>query len=195
MAGLRKYEIDNDEWKIARHLCDTLRVRDNWHAPAACLDFLALAQVFKDATLFFSRSTPSLATVIPAMDHIDEMLTSHARDHHIPHVIRNALAIAKKTLDKYYTKSDQSEVYRIAMRMFQFLLMWQLIDFLIPVLHPRHKLRYFESARWPTDWINTAQGILREEFERSYARPSSSDEDSDEVDRRPPSKRQKVRAF
>jgi hypothetical protein len=26
-AGLRQYEIDDDEWKIAQQLCDTLKVR------------------------------------------------------------------------------------------------------------------------------------------------------------------------
>ncbi|KAG2739686.1 hypothetical protein P692DRAFT_201669890, partial [Suillus brevipes Sb2] len=71
---LRKFELADNEWEIARQLCDVL----------------------KDATLFFSRSTPNLATVIPAMDLIDQQ-------------------IAKKTLDRYYQLTDKSEVYRIAM--------------------------------------------------------------------------------
>jgi hypothetical protein len=71
--------------------------------------------VFKDATLFFSRATPSLATVIPAMDHIDETLTTQSRDHKIEPAIRVALNIAKRVLNQYYDKSDSSNVYRIAM--------------------------------------------------------------------------------
>jgi hypothetical protein len=35
-----------------------------------------MLQILKDATLFFSRSTPNLATVIPAMDVIDERLST-----------------------------------------------------------------------------------------------------------------------
>jgi hypothetical protein len=72
-------------------------------------------QVFKDATLFFSRSTPNLATVIPAMDHIDETLTTSSLDPKYSPSLRAALGIAKKTLNRYYNATDQSEVYRIAM--------------------------------------------------------------------------------
>jgi hypothetical protein len=61
---------------------------------------------------------PNLATVIPAMDHIDEKLTNQSRDHAIEPSIRVALSIAKKTLNRYYDKTDDSEVYRIAMSKF-----------------------------------------------------------------------------
>ncbi|KAF8805310.1 hypothetical protein BYT27DRAFT_7105472 [Phlegmacium glaucopus] len=44
----------------------------------------------------------------------------------------------KQTLNHYYNKTDHSEVYRIAM-----------------VLHPQHKLHYFEKARWEEMWIET----------------------------------------
>jgi len=36
------------------------------------------------------------------------------------------------------------------------------------VLHPRHKLSYFEAG-WPTEWIHAAEEIVRAEFKRSYA--------------------------
>ena len=78
-------------------------------------EYLKSEQIFKDATLFFSRSTPSLATVIPAMDHIDGVLTTLTRDEDLQPSIRGALSLAKKTLNKYYNKTDDSEVYRIAM--------------------------------------------------------------------------------
>ena len=38
-----------------------------------------------------------------------------------------------------------------------------------PVLHPRHKLHYFKKAGWEDTWIKTAQTIVREEFDRTYA--------------------------
>lgn len=37
------------------------------------------------------------------------------------------------------------------------------------VLHPRHKLHYFKQAKWEPEWIETAEAIVRAEFERSYA--------------------------
>lgn len=72
-------------------------------------------QIFKDATLFFSRSTPSIATVIPAMDHIDEYLATAATSNKYCPAIKAALAIGKKTINRYYDKTDHSEVFRIAM--------------------------------------------------------------------------------
>jgi hypothetical protein len=71
--------------------------------------------MFKDATLFFSRSTPNLAMVIPIMDHIDKHLATVSIDESSPLALKAALAIGKKTLNRYYDKTDQSEVYRIAM--------------------------------------------------------------------------------
>ncbi|EIW58949.1 uncharacterized protein TRAVEDRAFT_123695, partial [Trametes versicolor FP-101664 SS1] len=128
--GLRAFELSAEEWTIAEELRDVL----------------------KDATLFFSRDTPNLAMVIPAMDHIDTMLTNHCRDDGtLDPAIRSALRLSKKTLNRYYKISDMSTTYRIAM-----------------VLHPGHKLKYFEQAGWPSGWRKTAEQIVRKEYDTSY---------------------------
>lgn len=49
------------------------------------------------------------------MDHIDKNLATSAIDDNYPLALKAALAIGKKTLNKYYEKTDQSDVYRIAM--------------------------------------------------------------------------------
>lgn len=72
-------------------------------------------QILKDGTEFFSRGTPNLATVIPAMDHIDKGFTSAIQNTKTHPAIRSALSFAKKTLNKYYSATDSSDVYRIAM--------------------------------------------------------------------------------
>jgi hypothetical protein len=74
--------------------------------------------IFKDVTLFFSCGTPSIATVIPAMDHIDQHLAMAALDTDYPKAIKAALAIGKTTLNRYYNKTDHSEIFRIAMGKF-----------------------------------------------------------------------------
>ena len=66
---------------------------------------------------------PSIATIIPAMDHIDKHLATAAIDNEYPLVIKVALAIGKKTLNRYYDKTDHSEVFRIAMGMYFFTLL------------------------------------------------------------------------
>jgi hypothetical protein len=76
-----------------------------------------IVQVLKDATLFFSWSTPNLATVIPAMDFINDKLTAYVHNQALSPSIKASLELGKKTLNHYYLLTDSSEVYRIAMGM------------------------------------------------------------------------------
>ncbi|KAE9402040.1 hypothetical protein BT96DRAFT_817004, partial [Gymnopus androsaceus JB14] len=108
--------------------------------------------ILKDATLFFSSNTPSVASVIPAMDAIDEALATGIIDNNIlSEPIRHALSIGKKTLNKYYALTDNSTIYRMAM-----------------ILHPSFKLEYFRKAGWSDEWIAEAVTVTREHWERRY---------------------------
>jgi len=53
--------------------------------------------------------------VIPAMDHIDRELTKYSVNRKYLHCIRSGVSLAKETLNRYYSRTDHSEVYRIAM--------------------------------------------------------------------------------
>ncbi|KIK04055.1 hypothetical protein K443DRAFT_93909 [Laccaria amethystina LaAM-08-1] len=128
---MHELELDSGEWKLAKQLHNTLKV-------------------FKHAKLYFSCKTPSISTVIPVMNHIDEHLATTAENSHYSVALHSALAIGKQTLNKYYNKTNYSEVYQITM-----------------ILHPRHKLKYFESTGWQEDWIVTAQSIVCNEFDRT----------------------------
>ena len=64
---------------------------------------------------FFSHNAPSISTVIPAMDHIDEYLATACQNIKLSKAIRAALALGKQTLNQYYNKTNHSDVYRIAM--------------------------------------------------------------------------------
>ena len=116
---LRRYELIPEEWKIAVELRDMLKV-GVFHVVDSYSGCTESTQIFKDATLYFSRGTPNLATVIPAMDHLDKVLATAAdNSSKFSPAIRAALAIGKTTLNKYYNLTDQSEVYRIAMGMWR----------------------------------------------------------------------------
>ncbi|KAJ7811653.1 hypothetical protein B0H13DRAFT_1550783, partial [Mycena leptocephala] len=117
---LRIYEMDDAEWLVAQQLADVL-------------------EILKQATLFFSRKTPNLAMVIPAMDRIDQDFATRSLSSDYHPAIRIALSLGKATLNKYYDKTDHSETYRIAM-----------------ILHPKHKLAYFRKAGWEDAWIRSA---------------------------------------
>jgi hypothetical protein len=127
-------------------------------------------QILKEATEFFSRDdTPNLATVIPAMDLIDNELTNFTLDKKLNPAIRAAVNLAKKTLNRYYDKTDHTEVYRIAMSMlFCISSHGDNLTYHFSVLHPRHKLSYFKTAGWDQEWIEAAENICRDEFERKY---------------------------
>ncbi len=49
------------------------------------------------------------------MDEINDRLTAQANNDKYSLAIRAALGLAKKTLNRYYSRTDESEAYRIAM--------------------------------------------------------------------------------
>jgi hypothetical protein len=76
-----------------------------------------LCQIYKDATLFFSQDQIStIANVIPTMDRID-LLLSDSTTKQLSLSVKHALSFAHKSINKYYSKTDLSNVYRIAMGM------------------------------------------------------------------------------
>ena len=105
------------------------------------------------------------------MDHIDTHLATSLQDDSLSVALHATLAIGKKTLNRYYNKTDLSEIYRVAMGMyyFHYFTIFTTYFSVILVLHPRHKMKYFKSAGWEEDWIQTARKIIRSEFDRTYA--------------------------
>jgi hypothetical protein len=99
----------------------------------------------------------SITIVIPAMDTIDEVLATNALFSKYFVTIYAALSVGKKTLNRYYEKTDFSKTYHIAMGISSFTLHF-IIAYcpLLSVLHSCHKLNYFKSAKWEDDWIKTA---------------------------------------
>ena len=76
--------------------------------------------MYKDATLFFSQdNVVTIAHVVLTMDRIDAMLSNSATMPLTP-AIKHALSFARRLMDKYYSKTDFSNVYRIAMGMSPF---------------------------------------------------------------------------
>ncbi|KAF8144687.1 hypothetical protein K438DRAFT_1453928, partial [Mycena galopus ATCC 62051] len=106
--------------------------------------------VFKDATLYFSNENHCTITqVLTTMDKIDDLITATvvtsslqpggAPKRVLHSSIKSALKLARSTMNKYYSRTDESNIYRIAM-----------------VLHPNYKLEYFRARKWETAWIDTA---------------------------------------
>ncbi|KAH9999545.1 hypothetical protein BJV77DRAFT_926026, partial [Russula vinacea] len=85
---LQVYKLNEEEWTMAEQLYDILKV-------------------LKDANDFFSRSTPNLATVIPAMDYICGRLSAtNANNQALSPAIKASLSPGEKSLDRYYSSTD-----------------------------------------------------------------------------------------
>lgn len=100
------------------------------------------------------------------MDRIDAVLHSTGATVLTPSV-KHALTFARKHLDKYYSKTDLSNVYQIAMST-SFILLTSAAFFyfgtLHAVLHPQLKLKYFSQHGWSKTWVEIAEEIVRDEF-------------------------------
>ena len=68
-------------------------------------------------TLIFSSDTPCLATVIPAMEHMRSNLQALASNYSYSPAVHAALVLGLGLLNKYYSLTDHSEAYQIAISM------------------------------------------------------------------------------
>ena len=75
-----------------------------------------------------------------------DQLTSHL-NYKMGNVYHPSLAAAmklvRKKMDRYYSLTDFSNIYHIAM-----------------VLHPGMKLEYFHNQKWEEEWIGEAENLV-----------------------------------
>jgi hypothetical protein len=84
------------------------------------------------------------------MDKLDKRLNSQSKQAYHPS-IHVAMTLAQKKMNRYYSLTDLSDVYRIAM-----------------VLHPGLKLEYFKQRGWEPEWIEVAEELTCERFMARY---------------------------
>jgi len=92
--------------------------------------------------LFFSQDCAGVATIIPAMDQISSNLNHQTGKSYHPSLAA-AMKLARRKMDCYYSLTDSSNIYCIAM-----------------VLHPRIKLEYFHNQKWEAEWIEQAETLV-----------------------------------
>lgn len=167
--GLRKYELDWDEWAMVK---DLLKVISDISLVLVSTTFIWTLQVFKHATDFFSCSgAPNLTLVIPVMHNIDHKLTTYATNPANSKALWVASMLAKK---------DPQPLLLIN-RSLQCLLDCHECIFSHPslsstlittlhslVLYPGYKLEYFKQMKWPRDCIQTAWNISKDCYKAHY---------------------------
>ncbi|GJE85026.1 hAT transposon family protein [Phanerochaete sordida] len=131
--GLARFKLSKKEWDLLEQL----------HA---------VLTMFLRATDRVSRSNiPLVHEVIPVIDIITGKLLEAMTNDELPAQVRYGAALGYRLLNKYYSATDESIMYRCAM-----------------LLHPKYKVDYFRNQKWKADWITAAIEILRSEWEDHY---------------------------
>ena len=140
---LWEFELEDEEWLIVEDLVAILQVTT------------VVYHLLMVLTLFFSGDSASVVAVIPAMDQLTETLNQQTGKAYHP-VITAAMKLACKKMDRYYSLTDSSNTYHIAM-----------------VLHPGMKIKYFCNQKWEEEWIEQAESLVHEEYHAKYEKKTT----------------------
>ncbi|KAH9463816.1 hypothetical protein Pst134EA_015897 [Puccinia striiformis f. sp. tritici] len=115
-------------------------------------DLANVLQLFYKITLQVStEGSPRLSHVVVFIDQITEHLSTIISEKKYPAAMRNACRAGLQITNKYYTLTDCSPLYRVAM-----------------ILHPSFKDEYFKIAGWSQEWIQAAIDLTREMWISNY---------------------------
>ena len=101
------------------------------------------------------------------MDKLDNHLNPHTKQPYHP-AIKAAMKLARKKINRYYSLTDLSSVYRIAMGNEPVPLSIMLHWLRPSVLHPGLKLEYFWQQGWEEEWVDNAETLTRKEYIAHY---------------------------
>ncbi|KAE8241191.1 hypothetical protein A4X13_0g7527 [Tilletia indica] len=110
-----------------------------------------LLQPLANATLKFSaKVSPTIGEVIGMFEDIDDYFTAMQESKSEEYVWQQAAARGHLVNAKYYSLTDQADIYSLAI-----------------LLHPNYRSTYMDVLKWPRDWQDKAEDILRT-FHSSY---------------------------
>ncbi|KNE97968.1 hypothetical protein PSTG_08645 [Puccinia striiformis f. sp. tritici PST-78] len=130
----RKYHLDDSDFDLARDLVQVLQL---FYEITLQVSIASSARV-SNIVVFIDQITDHLSTVVKAT-------TKY------PPALRNACRAGLKLTNKYYSLTDESPVYRIAI-----------------LLHPSFNDEYFKLAAWEPDWITEAIRLARDMWTTHY---------------------------
>lgn len=115
-AKLCKYKLSDTEWGILKQLYDILEVSFIIFSIQPAYVLMCCSQHFLAATLRISKShIPLMHEVIPVMDILTNELNATIQDTTIHIAVRAAAARGRVIMDKYYSRTDESIMYHMAM--------------------------------------------------------------------------------
>ncbi len=104
------------------------------------------------------------------MDILTHKINDAIQDESLHIAVRAAAARGRVILDKYYSKTDQSIMYRMAMSTSHTVSHLILVTYHghDEVLHPQYKTDYFVDEEWEEEWIVAARDIITERWNTFY---------------------------
>lgn len=116
----RHLKLKREEWVILEQLEPLLGVRH--FSYFFLLRLISFSQAFYDISLLMQRAEiPLISAVIPSIDALVRVIDDFRDDTANHPAVRSAAMRGLNILNKYYQKSDESFVYRIAMGMLLYL--------------------------------------------------------------------------
>ena len=152
---LRRFKLTLEEWKILTELRPILQ------------------HFLRATTRLSQRRIPLLYQVIPVIDILTEKVEEASENSSLMPVVQTAALKGLAILNKYYSKTDESIMYRITMSKCHPISQISPLIILTLVLNPKYKLTYFRAKKWPQDWIDAALTVLRDHW-TTYYKPSGS---------------------
>ncbi|KAF8586736.1 hypothetical protein K439DRAFT_1340205, partial [Ramaria rubella] len=95
---------------------------------------------------------PRIFAVIPIIDVLTATLDQYSSNKALFPAVCAAATKGHEILNKYYSLTNDSIIYRVAMSMYP----------LLPVF------LYFQCQKWPDSWIDTAITLVCKQWERNY---------------------------
>ncbi|KNF06330.1 hypothetical protein PSTG_00834 [Puccinia striiformis f. sp. tritici PST-78] len=140
------------EWQ--RH--KTLGIDRKYHLDQSDLDLACdlggVLGLFHKITLQISvAGSARLSNIVLFIDQITEHLSTVISNPSYPAALRNACRLGLKKTNKYYSLTDTSPLYRIAI-----------------LLHPSFRDEYFKLAKWEPEWIAEAIRLARDMWVSHY---------------------------
>ncbi|PIL35261.1 hypothetical protein GSI_01986 [Ganoderma sinense ZZ0214-1] len=134
---LRRFIVLENEWDVLK-------------------DLHRLLDPFLFATNQISSNRHALIQdVIPFIDVLTEHVEKFKADTSVSRVVRAAAARGRIILDRYYSRTDEVAIYRVAM-----------------MLHPAYKDAYFNEHNWLPEWITESHRLIRKEWQAYKPSPA-----------------------
>ncbi|OAV87198.1 hypothetical protein PTTG_06221, partial [Puccinia triticina 1-1 BBBD Race 1] len=115
-------------------------------------DLLEILSIFYEITLqILISGSACLSNIVVFIDQITKHLSTAISGSKYPPALKNACQIGLKIMNKYYSLTDNSPLYRIAI-----------------ILHPLFRDKYFKLLRWEPEWIAEAIRLARKMWVKFY---------------------------